>query len=136
MVAEGNMGANRKARPDRLSLIFKILGFLARRLAAKNPLEMFEPDFEVDEGFDLGAYGLNAKILHIPGHSKGSIGVLTDTGDLFCGDFLYNLPGFCCVDDLSDYETSLKKLSDLKIEKVYPGHGKPFPAQLIRRKAR
>jgi glyoxylase-like metal-dependent hydrolase (beta-lactamase superfamily II) len=51
--------------------------------------------------------------------------VLTSEGDLFRS-----------VSDLSDYEASLKKLGDLKIAKVYPGHGKPFAAEAIRRRAR
>lgn len=122
-------------RPSERELIFKILGLVTRRLASKNPLEKFKPDFIVDEGFDLGVYGLDAKILHLPGHPKGSIGVLTSEGDLFCRDMFYNVPGFRFVDDLSDYEASLKKLGDLKIEKVYPGHGKPFAAEAIRRRA-
>jgi len=126
MVEDGNMGANRKAKPDRLSLIFRVLGLFTRRLAEKHPLEQFKPDFTVDEAFDLAMYGLKAQVVHLPGHSKGSIGVLTGEGALFCGDMFYNVPGFRCVDDLSDYEASLNKLRGLKIEKVYPGHGKPF----------
>lgn len=81
----------------------------------------------IDDGFDLSHYGVDGRILHLPGHSKGSIGVLTAKGDLFCGDLFYNVPGFSFVDDVEDYEVSLKKLAGLKIEKVYPDHGKPFP---------
>lgn len=126
MVKDGNIGANRKAKPDRLSLVFKVLMVFTRRLAAKHPVEKFNPDLEIDEGFDLSRYGLDARILHIPGHSKGSIGVLTAKGDLFCGDLFYNMPGFRFVDNIEDYEASLKKLAGLKIGRVYPGHGKPF----------
>jgi glyoxylase-like metal-dependent hydrolase (beta-lactamase superfamily II) len=127
MVKDGSMGANRKAKPDRLSLVFKIMMVFTRRLAAKHPVEKFTPDLEIDEGFDLSQYGLDGRVLHIPGHSKGSIGVLTAKGDLFCGDLFYNIRGFRFVDDLEDYESSLKKLAGLKIGTVYPGHGKPFP---------
>jgi len=136
MVEDGNMGANRKPKPDRLSFVFRALGLFTRRLADRNPLERFKPDLVVDEGFELGAYGLNARILHIPGHSKGSIGVLTSGGDLFSGDLFYNIPGFHFIDDLSDHQASLKKLDGLKIERVYPGHGKPFSAERIRRRVR
>jgi len=34
-------------------------------------IRKFKPDFTVDDGYDLSDYGLNAKILHLPGHSKG-----------------------------------------------------------------
>jgi glyoxylase-like metal-dependent hydrolase (beta-lactamase superfamily II) len=72
---------------------------LTSRLAAKHPAEKFTPDLEIDEGFDLSSYGFDGRILHIPGHSKGSIGVLTAKGDLFCGDLFYNMPGFRFVDN-------------------------------------
>jgi hydroxyacylglutathione hydrolase len=127
MVKQGEMGINRKTKPDKVSLIFKILMVFAKRLAEKHPFEKFMPDFEIDESFDLTAYGLDAKVLHIPGHSKGSIGVLTSSGDLFCGDMFYNIPGFGLVDDLIDHEKSMKRLASLRIAKVYPGHGRPFP---------
>ena len=50
--------------------------------------ERFTPDFYLDEGDDLSDYGFDARVLHIPGHSKGSIGILAAGGDLFCGDLL------------------------------------------------
>ena len=126
MVEEGNMGVNRKAKPDKLSFVFKVLTLFTKRLAQKHPLERFKPDLTVDESFDLREYGLDARILHLPGHSKGSIGILTDNGDLFCGDMYYNMPGFRFVDDMKDHEASVNKLESLNIKMVYPGHGKPF----------
>lgn len=126
MVEQGNMGANRKAKADRLSFVFRLLTLFTKRLAQKHPLERFKADLTVDESFDLREYGLDAKILHLPGHSKGSIGVLTDNSDLFCGDMYYNMPGFRFVDDMKDHQASVKKLESLSIKKVYPGHGKPF----------
>ena len=126
MVKDGNMDANRKAKPDRLALVFKVLMVFTRRLAAKHPIKKFNPDLEIGEGFDLSRYGLDGRILHLPGHSKGSIGVLTAKGDLFCGDLFYNVPGFRFVDDLEDYDASLKKLAGLKFDRVYPGHSEPL----------
>ena len=40
-------------------------------------------DLYVEDGYDLSAHGLAAQVVHIPGHSSGSIGVLTAAGDLF-----------------------------------------------------
>lgn len=59
---------------------------------------------------------------------KESIGILTASGDLFCGDLLANLnqPEFWFIDDSVEADASLKKLKSLKINLVYPGHGKPF----------
>jgi hydroxyacylglutathione hydrolase len=126
MVERGDMGWNRKPKPDKISLVFRILGFLIMTFKNASQFDLFKPDLAVDDGFDLAEYGAAAKVLHIPGHSKGSIGVLTAGGDLFCGDLLYNMPGFFVADDAAAYNASLKKLSGLDIKTVYPGHGKPF----------
>ncbi len=126
MVERGDMGWNRKPKPDKISPVFKILGSLVMTFSHANQFDLFRPDLAVDDGFDLSEYGAVAKVLHIPGHSKGSIGVLTADGDLFCGDLLYNMPGFFVADDAAAYNASLNRLSGLEIKTVYPGHGKPF----------
>jgi hydroxyacylglutathione hydrolase len=97
------------------------------RLSKQGNFNTFKPDIYIEDGQDLSEYGLNAKVLHLPGHSKGSIGILTTKGDLFCGDLLYNIAGFNFIDDLADFHASINKLKSLKINTVYPGHGKPFP---------
>ncbi len=132
MVERGDMTWNRKARPDKYSLSFKIVGSIVSFFVRSTRFDSFTPDLTIDEGFDLSEYGLDARVLHIPGHSKGSIGVLTAGGDLFCGDLIYNIvrPGFpVSIDDLADYDGSIEKLRWLRIGTVYPGHGKPFPME-------
>ena len=92
--------------------------------------ERFKPDFYIEEGYEFSEYGFDAKVLYIPGHSRGSIGILTAGGDLFCGDLLTNMdkPALNSImDDSEEANTSVKKLKSLKINTVYPGHGKPFP---------
>jgi hydroxyacylglutathione hydrolase len=127
MVERGDMGWNRKAKPDRMSLLFRLMGVVVSVVAKRHKFETFSPDIEVRDGFPLSIYGFNARVVHIPGHSKGSIGVLTEDGKLYCGDFLYNMPGMNHVDDMNDRNASLEKLKKLEITAVYPGHGKPIP---------
>lgn len=128
MVERGDMSWNRKAKPDKMSLLLRLIGVLAEGVVRRHKFETFEPDIEVEEGFNLARYGFNARVVHIPGHSKGSIGVLTEDGNLYCGDFLYNMPGMNHVDDLDARNVSLAKLKKLDIRMVYPGHGKPIAA--------
>ena len=89
----------------------------------------FKPDYTIDEKSDLSKYGLDAKVLYLPGHSKGSIGILTDSGELFCGDLFTNRkkpePN-SMVDNLNELNESINKIKGLKIKMVYPGHGQPF----------
>lgn len=135
MVEQGGVSGSRKTKPDKMSPFFRLIAFVVGVFFKKaTDFKKFTPDIMIAERFDLSTYGLNAKVLHLPGHSKGSIGILTDDGKLFCGDFAYNIPGFGYIDDMADHNASMEKLIQLKIEIIYPGHGKPFPMiALIRR---
>jgi glyoxylase-like metal-dependent hydrolase (beta-lactamase superfamily II) len=125
MVERGNMFWNRRRGNV-------LLGMIARILFGFGKSERFKPDLYVDEGYDLSDYGFDAKVLHIPGHSKGSIGILTADGDLFCGDLLENKDKpilKSIMDDLTAANASVEKLKSLEIKTIYPGHGKPFPME-------
>ena len=91
--------------------------------------DSFKPDIILEDGQDLSEYGFDARIVHIPGHSKGSIGILTKWGDFFCGDLLVNRDKPAkntLIDDAVELDLSIDKLETLEIKTVYPGHGKPF----------
>ena len=116
------MFANRR-KPNRLirALIPLFTGF--------GKTERFLPDILLGDGEDLSSYGIDAKILSLPGHSSGSIGVLTAGKELFCGDLLENTKKPApnsLVDDADALGASIQRLNELEIGMVYPGHGKPF----------
>jgi len=123
MVEHGDMFCNRKKPFILIRMIVPILfGF--------GKSERFKPDFYIEDGYDFTGYGFNAKVLHLPGHSKGSIGILTAGGNLFCGDLFMNMnqpTPTSLVDDSAKLNVSIEKLKSLKINTVYPGHGKSFP---------
>jgi len=93
--------------------------------------ERFKPDVYLEEGQDLKEYAFDAKILHIPGHTNGSIGILTGDGNFFSGDMLVefkNKPCFALIiSDEADLAASIARMKKLNIKMVYPGHGKPLP---------
>jgi hydroxyacylglutathione hydrolase len=123
MVEDGDMFYNRK-KPN---FIFRTLIPL---FSGFGKADRFTPDLLVEDGYDLAGYGIEARVVSIPGHSKGSIGILTSTGDLFCGDLLTNIdkPEFSSLnDDPPTANLSLQKLVSLRTQTVYPGHGEPFP---------
>jgi hydroxyacylglutathione hydrolase len=122
MVTRGNMFVNRK-QPN--WLVRKVMP-LATGFGRK---ERFTPDVLVEDGFDLAKYGIRARVLSIPGHSLGSVGILTQEGDLFCGDLFANTgkPGLNSImDDPTTAEASLARLRSKNIRMVYPGHGEAF----------
>lgn len=123
MAERGDMFVNRK-KPN--IIIRKLLPILSGFGSA----ERFAPDLLLEDGQDLSGYGFDARVISIPGHSKGSIGFLTAAGEFFCGDLLDNTkePALNSImDDLAAATASLQKLRGLSIGTVYPGHGKPFP---------
>jgi len=123
-VEQGNMFLSR----GRLSLGKRLVKPLAAlfRLCRR---DRFTPDLYLEDGDRLDEYGLDATVLHVPGHSKGSIAVLTADGVLFSGDFLENRtrPSIATlIDDAEALKTSFERVTQLDIRIVYPGHGKPF----------
>ncbi len=112
----------------------KIIRIMAPILFKFGESKRRTPDLYVEDGQDLSEYGLDAQVLHIPGHSKGSIGILTTSGDLFCGDLFENMkqPAVNSImDNVVAANASIEKLEELKINTVHPGHGEPFPMELF-----
>jgi glyoxylase-like metal-dependent hydrolase (beta-lactamase superfamily II) len=99
--------------------------------------ERFKPDFYIEDGYDLSEFGLDAKALHIPGHSKGSIGILTVDGDLIGGDLILqsdksDRPHLnSIIDDSAEAHTSVEKLKGSSINTIYPGHSKSFTMDML-----
>ena len=111
-----------------------LLRWLAPRLIGFGSAERCTPDIAAQDGYDLSEFGIDARVVSIPGHSKGSISVLTTEGELFCGDLIDNTktPALNSImDDPASGSASLEKLKQLSIKTVYPGHGKPFPMELL-----
>ncbi len=122
MAERGDMFCNRKKGN---ALIRKLAPFLF----GFGSKDRFTPDLLVDEGFDLSPYGLTAQLFSLPGHSRGSLGLLVVAqagNSLFCGDLLENTttPALNSImDDPQAASASLARLNALPIHTVYPGHG-------------
>ncbi len=125
-VERGDMLWNRKMRSIFSRFILKII-FLFFRIGK---FQRFSPDIYLEAGSDLSAYGINIKVINLPGHSKGSIGILTANNDLFCGDLFMNTgkkPAKSSLIDIKeDLNASVEKLREFQINTVYPGHGPSF----------
>lgn len=93
-----------------------------------------------DEGLSLAEYGITGRVVHTPGHTPGSVSVLLETGDAFVGCLAHNnlpfrfspgLPIF--AEDIDKLRESWKQLLDQGVKTIYPGHGDPFSADIIRK---
>ena len=91
--------------------------------------ERFTPELYLEDNQDLSEYGLPAKVLHTPGHSNGSVSLLTEEGTLFCGDIYGNAKKpekTTLVQDQGDFDLSIQRIKTLYVHTFYPGHGAPF----------
>ena len=83
----------------------------------------------LDDGdvVDLGNRAF--EVLHLPGHSPGSIGLWeATTGVLFAGDAVYDGP---LLDELADsdieaYVATMRRLRELPVRVVHAGHEASF----------
>ncbi len=123
MIESGDMFIDAKG-----GILIELIGILMK-IFGLSEFERFSPDMYLEDNQDLSEYGLPAIIIHTPGHSKGSTSILTEEGDLFCGDIYDNAkkPGkTSLVDDRVAFENSVEKLRRLNPLRIYPGHGSPF----------
>jgi hydroxyacylglutathione hydrolase len=129
LAKNAEVGATRKVKSPLLRLMMRV-GRRSGAASGLSPeLRHFQPDVYLVDGDGLREYGLDAQVLHLPGHTNGSIGILTHDGELFAGDTLENRrsPGPASIIAREDLlASSLLRLSKLAITTVYPGHGKPF----------
>jgi len=98
------------------------------------PFRPATPTRLLDEGdrIDLGDRAF--EILHLPGHSPGSIGLIDrDARLLLSGDAIYDgplldeLPG----SDIDAYLRTMARLRGLDVELTLPGHGEPFGGERL-----
>jgi hydroxyacylglutathione hydrolase len=84
-------------------------------------------DILFEEGEDLASFGLDAVVVHTPGHTPGSSSLLVEKRLALVGDLLStrgqpHVQRFY-ANDWSLIQASLTRIQALKPEWVYPGHG-------------
>lgn len=93
----------------------------------KDVLDVFEPTVYLKDGDNLSAYGVDARVVEMPGHTDGSIGLKIGDG-LFVGDALMNMffPTVAMLyTDEKMMKQSARQISGMGKLKIYFGHGKP-----------
>jgi glyoxylase-like metal-dependent hydrolase (beta-lactamase superfamily II) len=121
-------------RPEGLTASMRVARALTRVTGIAR-FEPFTPDVLLEDGQRLDDFGLAATAYHFPGHSPGSLGIVTDAGDFFCGDLLVGgkqPERNTIIDTRADYDASVERLRTLPVATVYPGHGAPFPLMSFR----
>ncbi|MEX1109023.1 MAG: MBL fold metallo-hydrolase [Dongiaceae bacterium] len=93
----------------------------------------------IDEGDEVATGDRRFDVIHLPGHSPGSIGLWEKaTGTLFSGDAIYDGP---LLDELPEsdidrYVTTMERLIDLPARIVHAGHDPSFDGRRLKDLAR
>lgn len=92
------------------------------------------PSWLLEDGDIIDTGDRHFQVLHLPGHSPGSIGLWEeDTRTLFSGDAIYdgplldNIPG----SNVEDYLVTMERLRRLKVRVVHGGHEKSFGGERL-----
>lgn len=107
----------------------------------KIPFPKFTPDILLNnDPYPLSAFGIDGQIIHTSGHTIGSLSVILNTGEAFVGCMAHNgfpfrwKPGLpIYAQDINAIKENWKTLIDKGITFVYPGHGKAFPIEVIKK---
>ncbi|SHK55498.1 Glyoxylase, beta-lactamase superfamily II [Desulfatibacillum alkenivorans DSM 16219] len=104
-------------------------------LARATGFEAVRPDITIESPMSLASWGFDADVLPTPGHTAGSISVMTHDGHAMVGDLAYNemprfykrrIPPF--GNDPDAMKTSWALLRQKGAKTIYPGHGAAFDA--------
>lgn len=107
-----------------------------------NQIVLNEDDIIItDDDYDIYSLtGVRGRIIHTPGHSKGSISLLLENGNSFVGDVAMNiLKAFgqqyrpVEAENYADVYKSWAKLIQNGTKTVYPSHGSRFPIEELTR---
>lgn len=100
-------------------------------------------DVVFDDLFDLNPFGVDAQVIFTPGHTPGSVSVLTGSGDAAVGDLIgggWPLGQFqpekphyhYWASSMDDVRTSLKHVLSHQPRTIHVGHGGPLDGNAAR----
>ena len=102
------------------------------REMGKSYYQRFTPDIVLDTQRTLPGFP-EIEIIHLPGHTQGSIGVIFEN-NLFAGDLIMNMPipsTSWFAEDFSELRRSIEIISHFEFKRIYPGHGNSFSGKWV-----
>ena len=110
------------------TLLGKVVLSASLREFSRRSMRVFEPEVLLQEGDCLTDYGIDARIVALPGHTEGSIGLDVEETNLVVGDALMNMfyPTVSMLfHNREAMLESAEKISALGRRMLYFGHGRP-----------
>lgn len=119
VIAAHHLAANKLALKDEFTMMSGVFDEKMEELAA---------DMFVAEGTSINLGNYELQIMHTPGHCSGAICIYEPNHRLlFSADTIMAkgiVGGVLGSGNVSDYILSLKRLAGLKVDHLYPGHGR------------
>jgi len=126
--ADYNLAKNNLVEPmSATTVVGKYVLAAMKKSFNQDKIEPFEPKVFLKEGDRLDSFGITATVLELPGHTRGSLGILVGDDDLFVGDALMNLyfPSKPLLyGDCANMLKSVDRISGFTGATIHFGHGK------------
>lgn len=116
------------------SLVGNVLKLFSQ-LNFKTKIQPFEPKIFLENNQSLKDYGIDAKVVSLRGHTKGSIGIIANDKEFIVGDAMMNMTYITpslIYENKKAMLNSVTKIKNSNAEKIYVGHGKPFDIDKIK----
>ena len=111
----------------------RLFGENLKRLEKKYRFKAVEAEIKIHDTLDLEDLGFSARVLPTPGHTSGSLSVVTGDAEAFVGDLAINTfpfgPGPAFPQYAYDHgqlEGSWEKILFSGAQTILPAHGRPF----------
>jgi hydroxyacylglutathione hydrolase len=105
------------------------------KMESRYRYEPVYPDILVEKKYDLNPLGINAYIIHTPGHSKGSMSIIIEDALAIAGDSMFGVFGNSIYPPFADTPEimieSWGKLLDTGCSTFLPGHGKEISSEML-----
>ena len=111
------------------TLFGKFMSHYSQRVLKMATYSVFSPEILLEDGQELSEFGVAARVIALPGHTKGSVGVLTDDGNIIVGDAMFNMvrpTGSRLFEDWETMNRSVDKIRNSGAATIYVGHGRPI----------
>jgi glyoxylase-like metal-dependent hydrolase (beta-lactamase superfamily II) len=114
-----------------------LINIFGRYIIPKVRYKPCQYDLLVDAKFDLSDYGLNAYIMHTPGHTPGSLSVIIDNEVAIVGDTMFGVfkgsvfPPF--ANNIKQMIESWGKLLETNCSAFIPSHGSANSRLLLKK---
>ena len=89
-----------------------------------------EPDIVIKDDYSLEEFGVDAKVIHTPGHTAGTISLITKEGVAFMGCCAQGLPfrlspsSPAIAQDIDQVYSSWQRLIDEGVTEAYISHAR------------